>query len=100
MLQKTVSELSGSTSKLEFDIYEEVGIPNSTVSHNVVHYLCSSCHTVYPMFYHADFQIPNDCTGGYKFSTTIRCIKLDICDLQYYSLSNILNYVTNLVEHP
>ena len=43
MLQKTVSELSGSTSKLEFDIYEEVGIPNSTVSHNVVH-LCSSCH--------------------------------------------------------
>lgn len=31
MLQKTVSELSGSTSKLEFDIYEEIGIPNSTV---------------------------------------------------------------------
>ncbi|BAF17282.2 Os05g0373500 [Oryza sativa Japonica Group] len=34
MLQKTVSELSGSTSKLEFDIYGEIGIPNSTVAVN------------------------------------------------------------------
>ncbi|XP_062179316.1 uncharacterized protein LOC133883925 isoform X2 [Phragmites australis] len=32
MLQKTVSELSERISKLEFDIYEEVGIPNSTVA--------------------------------------------------------------------
>lgn len=57
MLQKTVSELSESTSKLEFDIYEEVGIPNSTVRHNEVHYLYSSCHTVCPIFHHGDPQI-------------------------------------------
>lgn len=30
-LQKTVPELSENKSKLEFDIYEEIGIPNSTV---------------------------------------------------------------------
>ncbi|CAO2195835.1 unnamed protein product [Urochloa humidicola] len=30
-LHKTVPELSGNKSKLEFDIYEEIGIPNSTV---------------------------------------------------------------------
>ncbi|KAF0914683.1 hypothetical protein E2562_031141 [Oryza meyeriana var. granulata] len=34
MLQKTVSELSGSTSRLEFDIYGEIGVPNSTVAVN------------------------------------------------------------------
>jgi hypothetical protein len=33
MLQKTVSQLNESTTKLEFDIYEEIGIPNSTVRH-------------------------------------------------------------------
>ena len=30
-LHKTVPELNGNKSKLEFDIYEEIGIPNSTV---------------------------------------------------------------------
>jgi hypothetical protein len=30
-LHKTVPELSGNKSQLELDIYEEVGIPNSTV---------------------------------------------------------------------
>jgi hypothetical protein len=30
-LHKTVPELSGNKSQLEFDIYEEVGIPNCTV---------------------------------------------------------------------
>lgn len=30
-LHKTVPELSGNKSKLELDIYEEIGIPNSTV---------------------------------------------------------------------
>ncbi|KAF7015302.1 hypothetical protein CFC21_029180 [Triticum aestivum] len=34
MLQKTVSELNESIPKLEFDIYEEIGIPNSTVAVN------------------------------------------------------------------
>ncbi|EMS51419.1 hypothetical protein TRIUR3_15865 [Triticum urartu] len=34
VLQKTVSELNESIPKLEFDIYEEIGIPNSTVAVN------------------------------------------------------------------
>lgn len=42
MLQKKVSELSESTSKLEFDIYEEIGIPNSTVAINFLQPLGSS----------------------------------------------------------
>ncbi|KXG21865.1 uncharacterized protein LOC8055825 [Sorghum bicolor] len=42
MLQKTVSELSESTSKLEFDIYEEVGVPNSTVTINFLQPLGAS----------------------------------------------------------
>ncbi|KAG2619666.1 uncharacterized protein LOC120665688 isoform X2 [Panicum virgatum] len=57
MLQKTVSELSGSTSKLEFDIYEEVGIPNSTVVINFLQPLGASNWTYvifsiipYPIF--------------------------------------------------
>ncbi|CAL4900403.1 unnamed protein product [Urochloa decumbens] len=57
MLQKTVSELSGSTSKLEFDIYEEIGIPNSTVVINFLQPLGASNWTYvifsivpYPIF--------------------------------------------------
>ncbi|PAN19864.1 hypothetical protein PAHAL_3G303800 [Panicum hallii] len=57
MLQKTASELSGSTSKLEFDIYEEVGIPNSTVAINFLQPLGASNWTYvifsiipYPIF--------------------------------------------------
>ncbi|OEL34253.1 hypothetical protein BAE44_0004729 [Dichanthelium oligosanthes] len=57
MLQKTVSELSGSTSKLEFDIYEEIGIPNSTVAINFLQPLGASNWTYvifsivpYPIF--------------------------------------------------
>ncbi|KAJ1262629.1 hypothetical protein BS78_09G123400 [Paspalum vaginatum] len=42
MLQKTVHELNESTSKLEFDIYEEVGIPNSTVAINFLQPLGAS----------------------------------------------------------
>ncbi|GJM88417.1 hypothetical protein PR202_ga04475 [Eleusine coracana subsp. coracana] len=34
ILHKTVSELNETASKLEFDIYEEIGIPNSTVTIN------------------------------------------------------------------
>ncbi|CAN6351240.1 unnamed protein product [Urochloa humidicola] len=49
MLQKTVSELSGSTSKLEFDIYEEIGIPNSTVAINFLQPLGAS-NWIYVIF--------------------------------------------------
>ncbi|CAL4959514.1 unnamed protein product [Urochloa decumbens] len=41
-LHKTVPELSGNKSKLEFDIYEEIGIPNSTVVVNTLHPLDGS----------------------------------------------------------
>ncbi|GJN14213.1 hypothetical protein PR202_gb01008 [Eleusine coracana subsp. coracana] len=34
MLHKTISELNETASKLEFDIYEEIGIPNFTVTIN------------------------------------------------------------------
>uniref|UniRef100_A0ACD5TAB5 Uncharacterized protein n=1 Tax=Avena sativa TaxID=4498 RepID=A0ACD5TAB5_AVESA len=42
MLRKTVSELNESTPKLEFDIYEEIGIPNSTVAVNFLQPLGAS----------------------------------------------------------
>ncbi|KAL6844977.1 hypothetical protein ACP4OV_025150 [Aristida adscensionis] len=42
VLQKTVPELSGSMSKLEFDIYGEIGIPNSTVVVNFLEALDAS----------------------------------------------------------
>ncbi|PNT71418.1 hypothetical protein BRADI_2g27250v3 [Brachypodium distachyon] len=42
ILQKTVSELSETTSKLELDIYEEIGIPNSTVTVNFLRPLGAS----------------------------------------------------------
>lgn len=42
MLQKTVSELNESIPKLEFDIYEEIGIPNSTVAVNFLQRLGAS----------------------------------------------------------
>ncbi|KAJ1287027.1 hypothetical protein BS78_03G398900 [Paspalum vaginatum] len=41
-LHKTVAELSGNKSKLELDIYEEIGIPNSTVVVNMLHPLDGS----------------------------------------------------------
>ncbi|KAF8762526.1 hypothetical protein HU200_009501 [Digitaria exilis] len=41
-LNKTVPELSGNKSKLELDIYEEIGIPNSTVVVNTLHPLDGS----------------------------------------------------------
>jgi len=41
-LHKTVPELNGNKSKLEFDIYEEIGIPNSTVVVNMLHPLDGS----------------------------------------------------------
>ncbi len=55
MLQKTVSELSGSTSKLEFDIYGEIGIPNSTVRQRFCTlFTCFLSCTVCPMLYQTD----------------------------------------------
>ncbi|CAM0955809.1 unnamed protein product [Alopecurus aequalis] len=42
MLRKTVSELNESIPKLEFDIYEEIGIPNSTVAVNFLQALGAS----------------------------------------------------------
>ncbi|XP_062208036.1 uncharacterized protein LOC133909568 [Phragmites australis] len=41
-LQKTVPELSGNKSKLELDIYEEIGFPNSTVVVKMLHPLDGS----------------------------------------------------------
>ncbi|XP_051228084.1 uncharacterized protein [Lolium perenne] len=41
-LQKTVPELVGNTSKLELDIYAEIGIPNSIVVVNLLHPLAGS----------------------------------------------------------
>ncbi|CAM0885323.1 unnamed protein product [Alopecurus aequalis] len=41
-LQKTVSELQGNSSRLELDIYAEIGIPNSTVAVDLLHPLAGS----------------------------------------------------------
>lgn len=41
-LQKTVPELEGNTSKLELDIYAEIGIPDSIVVVNLLHPLAGS----------------------------------------------------------
>jgi hypothetical protein len=40
-LQKTVPELEGNTSKLELDIYAEIGIPNSIVCPATIFYFTS-----------------------------------------------------------
>jgi hypothetical protein len=85
MLQKAVSELSGSTSRLEFDIYAEVGIPNSTVSQILYIIMFFFSCTVCPMFYHADSQL---------------IVQVAINFLQPFGASNWTYVIFGIVPYP
>jgi hypothetical protein len=93
-LQKTVPELEGNTSKLELDVYAEIGIPNSIVC---------PCHHLYFHFLICSSTCIDRClnahAGGCKFTTSVSWIQLDKCRLQHCALPKELDYIINIFEH-